>query len=533
MPAHVPFSESDLIGGTPYQVKFLVGVGGMGSVYEVEHLELGKRFILKCLLPELACRADIVDRLRTEWRALGKLEHANIVGVTDAGVTSGGVPFYVMERLVGETVYERVDRQGHLDVNEALRITVGVLDGLSAAHAIGVVHRDVKPANVFLTESGGVKLLDFGIAKVLDADRSHTSTGVSLGTPRYMSPEQVLGESLSGQADVYAAGLILFEMLAGRSPFAAVEQKQWLLCHLNREPPRCSSIAHQPVPPEVDLLIADMLKKNPLERPANAKTAAARVRELLVRSVSRRTRPSTTKAREQVERDGFLLTLPDRMRAGVDRETLRPSRETVKVAPPNPAAEGSKSSGEPGTLELGEALEVRSSDPEAPTRTAAVESAERRSGSHVTPPPVAPSVPITGWRRPRPSALAFVIAGVMGVIFVAMLVGGDPPVDGAAAARGEVDARDVADGAEKGPEPSEPEPVREAEPPSDLEVAASVEVTVASEPRPPTTETAPSRPKAAVPSTGAHPRTERPVEKDRLPSAGLEPSPVALPRSGL
>ena len=185
------FADEETIAGTRYRVVGLIGSGGMGSVYEVEHLELGKRFVLKALLRSLAGRDDLAVRLRNEWRALGRLEHPNIVSVTDAGVTATGVPYYVMERLHGETLASRLRRERRLPLAEALRIAADVLDGLSAAHRIGIVHRDVKPANIFLVAGRPVKLLDFGIAKVLDPQASQiTGQGIAIGTPRYLAPSR-------------------------------------------------------------------------------------------------------------------------------------------------------------------------------------------------------------------------------------------------------------------------------------------------------------------------------------------------------
>ncbi len=182
------FQDGEVIAGTRYRVLSLIGVGGMGSVYEVEHIELGKRFVLKALLRELSRRDDLVQRLRNEWRALARLQHANIVNVTDAGTSANGVPFYVMERLDGDTLAAVLRQKRRLHVLEAVNIAASVLEALSAAHDIGVIHRDVKPANVFIVNGGGVKLLDFGIAKIADATSVVTARGLAVGTPRYMSP---------------------------------------------------------------------------------------------------------------------------------------------------------------------------------------------------------------------------------------------------------------------------------------------------------------------------------------------------------
>ncbi len=250
------FQDGEVVAGTRYRVIRLIGVGGMGSVYEVEHVELGKRFVLKSLLRELARREDLAQRLRNEWRALARLQHPNIVNVTDAGTSNGGIPYYVMERLDGDTLAAVLRKKGRLHVLEAVHVTAAVLDALSAAHDIGIIHRDVKPANVFLVTGGGVKLLDFGIAKITDATSVVTARGIAVGTPRYMSPEQARGERVDGRSDLYASALILFEMIAGVGPFDDVhDANELLLAHLARDVPSLSALVTG-VSPELERIVA-------------------------------------------------------------------------------------------------------------------------------------------------------------------------------------------------------------------------------------------------------------------------------------
>ncbi|HKO48367.1 MAG TPA: protein kinase [Polyangiaceae bacterium] len=280
------FQDGEVIAGTRYRVLSLIGVGGMGSVYEVEHTELGKRFVLKALLRELSRRDDLVQRLRNEWRALARLQHANIVNVTDAGTSGGGVPFYVMERLDGETLAVLLRKKRRLHVLEALNIAASVLDALSAAHEIGIIHRDVKPANVFIVDGRNVKLLDFGIAKIADATGVVTARGLAVGTPRYMSPEQARGERVDGRSDVYASALLLFEMIAGVGPFDDVrDANELLLAHLARAAPPLSSFAPG-VSPELERILAGMLAKDCRQRPANAREAAEQLRSFALRQRS-------------------------------------------------------------------------------------------------------------------------------------------------------------------------------------------------------------------------------------------------------
>lgn len=274
------FEVGAIVPGTRYRVLSLLGAGGMGSVYEVEHVELGKRFVLKALLASLSGRDDLALRLRNEQRALGRLEHPNIVGVTDAGVTSDGVPFFVMERLEGETLGACLRRRRRLPIVEALEIAAYILDGLAAAHEIGVVHRDIKPQNVFLLRDSFPKILDFGVAKMKDAENVITRRGIAVGTPRYMSPEQASGDPVDGRSDIYAVGLLLFECIAGFGPFdGARDANELLLAHLGEPPPLLSSVAHG-VGTDLDRLMERLLAKNSAYRPPSARAAAAELRDV-------------------------------------------------------------------------------------------------------------------------------------------------------------------------------------------------------------------------------------------------------------
>jgi len=284
------FQDGEVIAGTRYRVLSLIGVGGMGSVYEVEHIELGKRFVLKALLRELSRRDDLVQRLRNEWRALARLQHPNIVNVTDAGTSGSGVPFYVMERLDGDTLAAVLRKKRRIHVLDALHIAASVLEALSAAHEIGIIHRDVKPANVLVVSGGGVKLLDFGIAKISDANGVVTARGLAVGTPRYMSPEQARGERVDGRSDIYASALILYEMIAGVGPFDDVQEaNELLLAHLAREAPPLSSLVSG-VSPELERILSRMLAKDCRQRPEHAREAAEQLRQLALRQ---RSIPST------------------------------------------------------------------------------------------------------------------------------------------------------------------------------------------------------------------------------------------------
>ncbi len=209
-----------------YRVAARLGEGGMGVVYEVEHTLLGRTFALKTLHAAMAARSDAVRRFLAEARALAALGHEGIVEVIDVGSDEAGTPFLVMPLLRGETLEALLGRERTLSVELAMRLSDEIARALAFAHGKGVVHRDIKPANVFLVGEPGaegprVKLLDFGIAKLLDADSTRTSTGVLLGTPRYMAPEQwSRPRDVDARVDVFAWGVTVYRMLVGELPYA-------------------------------------------------------------------------------------------------------------------------------------------------------------------------------------------------------------------------------------------------------------------------------------------------------------------------
>jgi serine/threonine protein kinase len=194
----------------------------MGEVFEVEHELLGTRRALKVLAKQFTNRQDLTERLRVEARALARLSHPNLVEVYDLGTAKDGRVFFAMELLAGATLRQMLRGRGPMSVQLAVRLMGQVLDGLYAAHCAGLLHRDVKPENVFVCRNGTVKLLDFGVAKAIDAsttDVQLTGAGMTVGTPRYMAPEQAEGRQVDARADVYAAGLVLWELLVGRPAF--------------------------------------------------------------------------------------------------------------------------------------------------------------------------------------------------------------------------------------------------------------------------------------------------------------------------
>jgi serine/threonine protein kinase len=219
-------SPSDLIGGK-YRIVRLIGDGGMGSVYEARHELLGTPAALKFLHPELARRTGLASRFLQEARVSASIQSPHVTRVTDVDQAPDGAPYLVMELLTGESLQQLLDRSGRLPRDQAIDFSVQILVGLEAAHALGVVHRDLKPDNVFVTPSAGgplVKLLDFGIAKLRHSgefQRGLTRPGAVMGTPEYMPPEQLFAaDQVDHRADLFSLGAMLYEMLSGQRPAA-------------------------------------------------------------------------------------------------------------------------------------------------------------------------------------------------------------------------------------------------------------------------------------------------------------------------
>jgi serine/threonine-protein kinase len=261
----------------------------MGEVVEAEHRALGKTVVVKMLQRDLARRPDLVDRMRLEGQALARLEHENLVAVIDLHTTLEGRPFLVMERLRGRTLGEELAARGALPAAEAMEIARQALAGLGAAHEAGLVHRDVTLANLFLCDprpgAAGrvVKVLDFGLAKVVSSAggraprplSASTEEGVTMGTPRFFSPEQAAGSRVDARTDVYAMGIVLYTMVAGRGPFADLVAVDELLdAHRTMTPPKPSIHAPAPLPEGLDEIIAQAMAKRPDERFADAASFA-------------------------------------------------------------------------------------------------------------------------------------------------------------------------------------------------------------------------------------------------------------------
>src|SRR4051812_40431684 len=218
-----------------YRLDEQVGSGGMSTVYRAFDTTLERQVAIKLMHRPLAAHSDQLERFRREARAVAQLNHPHIVGVIDAG-EDDGAPFIVFEYVDGETLKERIRRNGRLAIPEAIAYAIEIARALGAAHAQGIVHRDVKPQNVLIDEEGAAKVTDFGIARTLNQE-GLTADGRVLGTTDYVSPEQALGHDVTGQSDLYSLGIVLFEMLTGDVPFRGENQVAVAMKHVREELP--------------------------------------------------------------------------------------------------------------------------------------------------------------------------------------------------------------------------------------------------------------------------------------------------------
>ncbi len=250
-----------------YRVESLIATGGMATVYLGTDTRLDRTVALKIMHAELANDEDFVRRFVGEARSVARLSHPNVVGVYDQGA-DGRTLYLAMEYVPGRTLRDLLNERGSLPPREALDIMEGVLGGLGAAHAAGLAHRDVKPENVLLTSGHTVKVADFGLARML-AGTSHTKTGMLIGTAAYLAPEQVSRGVADARTDVYAAGILLFEMLTGQQPHTADTPLAVAYKHVNEPVPVPSQLVDG-IPPALDDLVLRATSRDPDLRPADA-----------------------------------------------------------------------------------------------------------------------------------------------------------------------------------------------------------------------------------------------------------------------
>jgi beta-lactam-binding protein with PASTA domain/predicted Ser/Thr protein kinase len=250
--------------GDRYEVEAPLGTGGMAEVWRGHDRVLNRTVAIKTLLPQFARDASFVDRFRREAQAAARLNHPGIVSVYDSG-TDGDTPYIVMQYIEGRTLADFLGSGKTLPPKQAATIAQEIAEALGAAHAHGVIHRDIKPANVMITREGKVLVMDFGIARLISGPETAPQTSAVLGTASYLSPEQAQGHSVDARSDIYALGVVLYEMLIGRPPFTGDSPMAIAYKQVNATPPAPSS-ANPDVPPELDAVVMRALSKNPANR---------------------------------------------------------------------------------------------------------------------------------------------------------------------------------------------------------------------------------------------------------------------------
>ena len=350
-----------------YRLVERLGAGGMGEVYKGVHETIGSRVAIKVLHATAARDQHAQQRFLREAQAVNRIAHEGVVKIIDAGRLENGRPFLVMELLDGQSL-QQLKRERRLAIREACLVMIDVLDALAAAHDAGVIHRDLKPANIFRTRGGRTIILDFGVAKLMAADAPVrlTITGAAVGTPDYMAPEQLRGEQISPAADLYAVGVVLFELVCGRRPFDGDEESA-IVGHLQRRPPPPRAL-EPAVPIAVQDVILTALAKDPARRFASAVAMRDALRAALPDEEPRSpwARPASVETEPDTARESPIARTPETERdhipsAVVAHRTRRraiafgviaviiaaatvviasrtPAREAVVVAPRDAAA---------------------------------------------------------------------------------------------------------------------------------------------------------------------------------------------------
>jgi len=316
-PAFQPPAPGALVAGR-FRLEEELGAGGMGTVFAATDLETGVRVALKLMRPELAGDDRAVERFRREGAALGAVRHASVVQIREVGEAEGTL-YIAMELLEGETLSDRLERTGPMNPEQLLPVVLGLCDGLAAAHEAGVIHRDIKPSNIHLPspevlaeaerthERAPVKLVDFGVARIASLSKM-TSTGLAIGTVRYMAPEQLTGSAIDERADVYSLGVVLYEALGGEHPFERTSGHDPVGAILVGRATPLSSLRPD-LPPSVTQVVRRAMARLATERFASARELADAFRRAVLDPTAPALRDETrpTPGRTDV---GLAPTLP-------------------------------------------------------------------------------------------------------------------------------------------------------------------------------------------------------------------------------
>jgi eukaryotic-like serine/threonine-protein kinase len=332
-PARAAPIPGQVIGGR-FRIERELGVGGMGAVYAARDQVTGARVALKLMREELTGDERAIERFRREGAALAAIDHPAVVGVREVGELDDGTLFLAMELLEGETLAARLERSGRIGPEELLPIVIGLCEGLSAAHAGGVIHRDLKPSNVHLPEPGSsvaaVKLVDFGVARVRGFSKV-TSSGLAVGTVRYMAPEQLAGGAVDERADIYALGLIIYEALAGEHPFERTAKDDAVGAVLVGRVTPLSSLRPD-LPPAITSVVHRAMSRVAVDRFASA-TELARAFQNAVAAPNEHPFPDQTRAPRSLAYAPTALA-PVALPATSDHAVRAPDQSAVRTKAP-------------------------------------------------------------------------------------------------------------------------------------------------------------------------------------------------------
>ncbi len=319
---------ADLVGqviADRYHIIKKLGEGGMGAVYLGEHVKMGRKSAIKVMNPGMAADPDAISRFNREASNASRISHPNVCQIYDFGETTDGVIYLAMEFIEGAALTDLIEKEGALPPARAGRILKQAADALASAHDLGIVHRDLKPDNIMIVQgrdgSDVVKVVDFGIAKAVAGDEAGqkvTKTGLVVGTPEYMSPEQLSGDKLDGRSDIYSLALVFYRMLTGVLPFQADSAQETMIKRLTDEPMRLAEARPDIVfPPELQAVLDKALARLPSERYANA-AQFGRDAEAAVGALARRPAPAehaASAATQLMDAEAALKAIPTRPKA--------------------------------------------------------------------------------------------------------------------------------------------------------------------------------------------------------------------------